>query len=254
MDGRQLSFQRTRVAAQAGRHRLPPLRGLIVEVRNVLYDDTAWNRWLLRLVTRMGLHTHYATFFHVWETEYLVEVHQGRRDYWDALARFLRSMGLTNRQVQEVRAAGEGQRRRLEEPLRPFPGVVPTISSLCDRGVRMIAWLGAEDSESTRQRLQAWGIADHFVAICQQTTATCGPAGQREQQRYCDCLESLDLCAEEGVGLISCHPLELRAAGRRGLRTIAFNTIGRGKVDLELEQFADLPALIAPSTPLRRVA
>jgi len=69
----------------------PPVSGLLFDVGGVLYDDTVWSRWLLKLLTRLGLHTSYTPFFRVWQREYLQRVTCGELEYWQALRLFLRS-------------------------------------------------------------------------------------------------------------------------------------------------------------------
>ena len=84
----------------------PSVAGLLLDVGGVLYDDTVWLRWLLKLVTRLGLHTHYTPFFRVWQREYLQRITCGELEYWQALRLFLRSAGLSHGQIDEVEAAG----------------------------------------------------------------------------------------------------------------------------------------------------
>jgi hypothetical protein len=56
------------------------IENLVIDLCGVLYDNSEWKRWLLGLVTRMGLHTHYAPFFRVWEREfYRANRHHARK-------------------------------------------------------------------------------------------------------------------------------------------------------------------------------
>ena len=64
---------------------LPCVAAVWFDVCGVLYDDTAWRRWLLQLLSRMGLHTHYVSFYRVWDCEYRDDVAWGRLAYWDAM-------------------------------------------------------------------------------------------------------------------------------------------------------------------------
>ena len=82
-----------------------PVRGVLLDTCNVLYDDTVWRRWVLQLLTHLGLSTSYRCFFHVWERDFLGEVHCGRRDFWEAFEAFLRAVGLSRGQIEEVEAA-----------------------------------------------------------------------------------------------------------------------------------------------------
>ena len=68
------------------------------------HTPTGWRRWLLQVLRRLGLHTSYCCFFHVWEKDYLDEVHRGRRDLCEALRSFLQALGLSRGQIEEVAA------------------------------------------------------------------------------------------------------------------------------------------------------
>ena len=51
--------------------RLPGgVRGVLFDLGNVLYDDTMWRRWMLRLLQHLGLQTHYRGFCRVWDREH----------------------------------------------------------------------------------------------------------------------------------------------------------------------------------------
>src|SRR5262245_35636817 len=67
------------VARGAQPTNLGVIRGLLLEMDNVLYDATLWRRWLWHLVGRMGVHEEYDVFSWTWESRYLVDVHRGRR-------------------------------------------------------------------------------------------------------------------------------------------------------------------------------
>ena len=71
-----------------------PPAALLLELCGVLYDDSCWRRWMLQLLTRMGLQTHYAAFFQVWEQEHFNRVCAGEVGYWEAMRSLLRSVGL----------------------------------------------------------------------------------------------------------------------------------------------------------------
>ncbi len=103
---------------------------------NILYDDTVWRRWVLMLLSRLGLSTNYCSFFRLWDREYLDEVHRGRREFRQAFASFLRCAGLSSGQIDEVEAASHARRRQLEAHMPPparrakYP-VAPAPARLC---------------------------------------------------------------------------------------------------------------------------
>src|SRR5262249_39660427 len=110
------------------------VQGFLFDMGDVLYDATAWRRWLLQLLSRMGLHAQYRTLFRIWDDEFLADVHRGRREYTEAFQSFLLSIGLSRAQIDEVQAASQARKRDLEAHVRPLPGVRSTIERLAARG------------------------------------------------------------------------------------------------------------------------
>ena len=49
---------------------LPGVRGVLFDMCNVLFDNTVWRRWVLKVLGRLGLHTNYRSFFRVWDRDY----------------------------------------------------------------------------------------------------------------------------------------------------------------------------------------
>src|SRR6185295_15497297 len=113
------------------------IRGLLFDMEDVLYDATLWRRWLLQLLCRMGVKRDYRAFYRTWDSEFLVDVHRGRRDYAEALQTFLLSQGLSWAQIDEVEAASRVHGQELECGVRPLPGVLATIGELTARKIPM---------------------------------------------------------------------------------------------------------------------
>src|SRR5208283_5048170 len=89
--------------------------GLLLDAGNILYDDTAWRRWLLRLLMRLGLRTEYGPFFRVFDRDYLDAVFRGQRPFSDALDAFLIAAGLSAGQAEEVHHALDSYRLHSDE-------------------------------------------------------------------------------------------------------------------------------------------
>ncbi|MHB8973466.1 MAG: HAD family hydrolase [Pirellulaceae bacterium] len=148
------------------RHPSPPVSGLLLDMGGVLYDDSVWPRWLLKLVTRLGLHTHYTLFFRVWQREYGPRIKRGECNYWQAMREFLRSVGLTNGQIDEVEAAGHPRQREFETDIYPLPGVVNGLTRLQSLGIRLtVLSSGYLDTAGVEQQLDRLGLAGYFNAI-----------------------------------------------------------------------------------------
>ena len=130
------------------------IRGLLLEAGNILYDDTAWRRWLLRLLTRLGLRAEYGPFYHVFDRDYLDDVHCGRKTFDEAMNAFLVSAGLSAGQADEVCRALDSQRRQCEAGYRPLIGVPKTLAQLRAAGVTLGVLCNNERSgEMLRRRL-----------------------------------------------------------------------------------------------------
>ena len=106
------------------------VEAVFFDLGGVLYDDTVWRRWLLQLLTRMGMHSEYAAFFRTWDREYGDDAAWGRIPFWPALKTFLMSAGLSASQTEEVEAAGRAQFRQWEQQLRPYPYVRSALHQL----------------------------------------------------------------------------------------------------------------------------
>ena len=87
-----------------------PLTALLFDVCGVFYDDTGWRRWLFRLVTKMGIDTHYEAFFALFDQDYLSGSVERDTDYWEALRSYLGDIGLARGTIDEVLAAGRPRR------------------------------------------------------------------------------------------------------------------------------------------------
>ena len=125
-----------------------PLRGVLFDMCNILYDDTVWRRWVLQLLSRLGLTTNYCSFFRLWDRDFLDDVHTGRRQFREAFAGFLRCVGLTTGQINEVEAASHARRRHLEKHTRPLPGVRHTLWGLHQAGFVLGLVCDSEHSSS----------------------------------------------------------------------------------------------------------
>ena len=143
-----------------------PISGIVFDAGDVLYDATVWRRWLLQLLARLGVHSTYRCFWHVWDQEYLAEVHRGRRDFCEAFRQFLLAVGLTDGQIDEVERACQGRRNECGPDVRLLPGVRSTLTRLGATGIPMVV---LSDSELTGaellDRLECLGLKNVFVDV-----------------------------------------------------------------------------------------
>lgn len=219
---------------------LGSVQGLLFDMGDVLYDATVWRRWLLQLLHRMGLHTHYRSFFKIWDCDFLDDVHCGRREYSEAFQAFLFSAGLSRGQIDEVEAASQARKRTLEESVRPFPGVRATLERLHAAGMT----LGVlSDSESTaeelRARLSQLGIGGFFSAIVSSIDLE---RTKPDSACYLTALGALGLTAAQ-TAFVGHDAEELAGAKAVGMLTLAFNYEPGVAADRHLSRFEELLSL-----------
>ena len=190
-----------------------PIRGLLLDACNILYDDTAWRRWLLRLLMRLGLRTEYGPFFRVLDRDYLDAVYRGQRPFSDALDAFLISAGLSAGQAEEVRRALDSYRRQSDESHRPLIGVRQTLAQLHSSGVKLGVLCNCEHSgETIRQRLAELLGESPWAAVISSRDLGCT---MPDPACYAAALHALQLPVAE-VAFVGHDARELRGAAVAG--------------------------------------
>jgi FMN phosphatase YigB (HAD superfamily) len=216
--------------------------GLVLDVGNVLHDATLWRRWLIQLLARVGLQTHYQAFYRVWDREFLPEVHCGRRGYWQALHDYLVAVGLSPAQSAEVIAAGQPRWRELEADARPFPGVLATLARLTADGIRIVALANLPYSaRQLQEKLGRMGLGERFTSAVTSCDLGCA---KPQRAAYEAALERLGIPAADGayVG----HDADCLAGARSaGLWTIAVNHSADTRADVCMERFEHLAQVVA---------
>lgn len=212
------------------------ISGVILEFAGVLYDDSAWQRWLLQQLARIGLQTHYAAFFRVFERDFLPDVQRGR-DYWEALREFLIASGMSRGQIEEVEAAGRSQIKKFESNVRPLPGVASTIVQLYGQNIPLVILSNTQCTAcELQQRLRFMGLADRFCAVL--TSRDLG-VRKPDSASYQAALQHLKLQADE-VAYVGKSSEEIQGAAKLGLTTIAINHEPGTRADVLLDRFDQL--------------
>ncbi len=221
---------------QATRVRERP-SAFLFEFSNVLFDSTAWQRWLLRVLKRLNVHCDYAGLFAVWEQHYLVEVHRGRREFAEAFAAYLRELGLTNGQIDEVEAASQPRRLQFVSDIRPLPGVRRTLDQLSADGAALGVLADSEfTSSGLLHQVEQLGLAGRFgVVLSSLDIGSVKP----DHAGYLAAIEAFEIPAER-IAFVGHHPAHLRAATQLGMSTVAFNNDSLVTADLYLDRFDEL--------------
>jgi len=228
-----------------------PIRGVLFDMCNVLYDDTVWRRWLLRLITQFGVQTTYRGFFHVWNRDHLEAVHRGRQSFGAALDTFLASVGLSRGQIEEVQAASQAQRRQIEETLRPLPCVRSTLARIVQRNYILGAICNSElPASGLHDRLKRFDMTPWFTtAVSSIDLGHTMP----DAEGYCAALKAMGLSAEQ-TAFVGHDAGELAGAAALGMVTVAFNYDPDAQADVYLGRFEELEAVLASTPTLLAVA
>ena len=223
-----------------------PVEGLLFDMGDVLYDATLWRRWLLRVLSRLGVHTSYRSFFHIWDHDFLDDVHRGRREFSEAFQAFLRSVGLSPAQIDEVEAACQARRNEWERTARLLPGVKSTLGKLHAAGIVMGVLSDSENPGALiHQRLDRLGLGQVFKAVVSSIDLEQikpHPVGYRTA------LQAMELPADR-VAFVGHDAEELAGAAAVGMSTIAFNHDPAAKADVFIARFEQLLPLAGPKLP-----
>jgi len=220
--------------------------GVVFDICNVLYDDTVWRRWVLKVLGRLGLHTNYRSFFRVWDRDYLAEVHRGRSTFHDAFRTFLAAAGLSAGQIEEVQAACQTRRRELQRTARPLPGVKATLAGLHRRGLALAAVANSEHPAPVLQeQLRRFDVAELFTAVVSSLELG---STMPDPDCYLAALRALGLSAGEAA-FVGHDTAVLAGASAVGMPAVAFNYDCDARADVYLARFDELLDLVAPPYP-----
>jgi len=223
-----------------------PVCGLLFDMGDVLYDATVWRRWLLRVLKGLGLHTNYRSFYHIWDRDFLDDVHRGRREFCEAFQAFLLSAGLSLAQIDEVEAACQARRSQWELTARLLPGVKSTLARLHAAGMVMGVVSDSEYPAAVlAERLQRLGPGPVFKAVVSSIDLE---RIKPDPLCYLTALRAMERTAEQ-VAFVGHDAEELAGAARVGMSTIAFNYDPNAKADVFIGRFEELLDLIGRSSP-----
>ena len=214
-----------------------PVAGLLLDTGGVLYDETTWRRWVVRVFGQLGICTKYRGFFEQWDREFQGAVHRGERSFCDAFRSFLRAVGFTPAQTDEVEAACRAQRRKLDAGLRLLPHVKTTLARLSQSGFVLATLSNSEHTAGVlRERLANLGLESVFTAVV--SSFDLGRA-KPDPRCYLTALEAMRLSPLQ-VAFVGHATAELAGAAAVGMATIAFNFEPDAQADVFIARFEEL--------------
>ena len=228
--------------------RLPrPVRGALFDVDGVLYDDSAWRRWLHRLIGQLGFHTPYPDLFRAWDREHLASVQRGERTFCAAFRDFLRSAGLREPQIDEVQGACHARRRDAENDLRALPGVKTALARLRQMGLALGAVANSEHSAAElAARLERIGLGNQFGAVISSFDLR---RNLPDRAVYQAALDALGLPAGD-TAYVGHDADELAGAAAVGMPTVAVHFDRDARADAFLARIEELAQALTPYSPL----
>lgn len=229
---------------------LAHVRGILFEPANIFYDDTLWRRWLLKVLSKMGLHTHYHVFFSVWQNDYVPQVHRGEKSFATVLREFLAASGFVSRQIDELIAATKAQRLKFEAEHRLLPGVARGLAALKRNGMKLaVSTDSAFTAAEIGAKLNRMGLEGLFSGIVSSRDL-----GMSKPQAECyhAAAELLGLPSAE-IALVSYHPVHLEGARLQGMTPIAHHCSGADEAMVAIERFDELLVLF-PTEFAKRLA
>jgi FMN phosphatase YigB (HAD superfamily) len=220
-----------------GRSLPRPVKGLLFDAGDVLYDTTDWRRWLLQLLKRLGVYANYRSLFYIWDHDFFSDVCRGRRDFREALEAFLLSIGLSRAQIDEVVAACQARRSQWETSTRPLPGVRSTLVQLQDAGIALGVVSDCElRAAELTERLARFGLGGLFAAVV--SSLDLGRT-MPHPVPYLAALADLKLKPTQAA-FVGHDLLGLTGALTIGMQTIAFNFDPEAEADVFIVRFNEL--------------
>jgi len=224
------------------------IKAVLFDVEDVLYDGSAWHRWLGQVFARLAPKPLEEGFSQRWHEEFLPQVHRGNQDFHAALAACLDAVGLAAAHVEEIVAASRAQRRRQESALRTFPGVRSTLGRLQGAGIpRAILTNTDRSAAALRADLGEIGLEGSFDLIL---TSLDMHASLPDETCYHRAVSAMNVLPDE-VLFVSHDARDLHGAHVAGLVTVAFNARQNVPTAAQIDRFEELLELIVASSDAR---
>ncbi|MFM8250656.1 MAG: HAD family hydrolase [Planctomycetota bacterium] len=218
---------------------------VLVDPRGILFDDTAWHRWLVIQLNRVGLAVEYESFCQRFLAGQWSEALAGRMDYWTALLSHLRDLGCSVAQISEVEVAGRPRwEQQQEQSLRLFPGVQRAWAKLVAAGVSLAILVNdLRPAQQVAAQLAAAGIRADWQPI--YSSREVGAA--LPQRQALQAVLQREQRATDGIALLSDDAAARRSASALGMMTIGLRWVRPIAADYIIDRLADLPQVLADS-------
>lgn len=258
MDAKRFSSSTTRaleIPAQTARnsdeYMFPKVAGIVIEAEGILFDTQLWRQWLVRLLSRLGVETHFDTFCCRWDAEFRADVCTGRQSMNDALASYLSACGLSAASIDEILAALRAQMRQLTADPRLIPGV--------HRALTMVKELGYVLAVSADLQWTSAMLVQKLVRLnlehCFNSVITSVDVGhiKPEVAAYQAIARSLGLAPIQ-IAFVGSNSAHLAGAKDQGMATIALNCDSYADPDLRVARLDEIAGTLPPRVSQRKPA
>jgi FMN phosphatase YigB (HAD superfamily) len=225
------------------------VQGWIFEFGGVLYDGTAWRRWLLQLLSKRGLHTHYQVFFRLWDLEYAPRVQSGNWTFQEAIERMLVEAGMSATHINEIIPALRSKRKSLSTEERLLPGVCNTLKLLAASGYQLALSADSDcDHEKLGDKLTRLGLVSYFDFVV--------AAQERGRRRplarlYASAISAMRLPKEQVV-FVGHEAEHLSVAHSLGLQTVSVACPRADVANWHVQRVSELGVLLQTLPSSRR--
>ena len=222
-----------------------PLSAVLFDAGDVLYDATAWRRWLAERLSASGVDVTYPLLVERWEAQ-LVDVYTGRVGYWDRFRCLLSDFDIPDADLPKWEAAARAKGSEVQEVHRAFDGTREMLEALRARGLRLGVLSDTQQpAEDVRRKLDGFGLDGLFDAVV--TSIDIGHV-KPEREAYQEAANAV------GSPLARCafvaHDVdELEGAQEAGMWAIAFNAASGVPCDAWAESPGDLVELVNSRLP-----
>lgn len=218
----------------------PPIKALIFDVGDILYDASLWRRWLAVELSRfVEPEVTYARLVETWE-RFLVPVYKAKQDYWSAFEAMLSEFGLDEKDHPALIAKAKAKGQAVQVDRAPMPEVPDTLAALHSAGIKLIALSDNESGEAgVRKTLNQLGIEQYFDAVV--SSFSIGHV-KPEPEAFDYAIEQSGV-PKENCGFVAHDIDELEGAQNHNLFAIGYNYHPDAPADVFIENFAQLIGL-----------
>jgi FMN phosphatase YigB (HAD superfamily) len=234
-------------AGEAASQDAPPLavRAFLFEAPGVLYDPTLWQRWLFKLLARMGFHSSYDTFSRAWDAEFAPAAYVGKCSLSAALESFLQSAGLPRVLIAELLLAVNTQRRQLDADEHPLLDVISTLRHLQAEDYAVAVTADCEwNAAGLRDKLDRLGLDVSFAHVTTSLELGCT---KPDPSSYLMPATELHLMAGQVV-FVGRRPQQIIGARKAGMGTIAVDC-PNCPADWHVGRLSELLTIVANGSP-----